>query len=103
MSCTTLDEVPHAIAARESRDDRTNSPTPPLGAIAATSAAAHTRWDQAPRRAGGGQDARRPHLTGQHRVHFRVHLPRADSREKKQSARYSEHMVLGAKNRGKEG
>ena len=39
---------------RESRDDRTNSPTPPLDAIAATSAAAHTRWYQAPRRAGGG-------------------------------------------------
>ena len=80
----------------ESRDDHTNSPTPPLDAIAATSAAAHTRRDQAPRRAGV---PRGPHISRDpHRV--RLRLPRADSREKKPTTRYSEHMVLGARNRG---
>ena len=47
---------------RESRDDRTNSPTPPLDAIAATSAAAHTRWDQAPRR-GRGEGRSKAHIS----------------------------------------
>ena len=80
----------------ESRDDRTNSPTPPPDTIAATSAAAHTRWDQAPRRRAGGR-SKVPHLTGPHRAR----LPRTDSLEKQPTTRYySEHMVLGARNRG---
>ena len=69
---------------RESRDDRTNSPTPPLDAIAATSAAAHTRWDQAPRRAGGGGTLEGHISRDPHRV--RLRLPRADSREKQSTA-----------------
>ena len=81
---------------RESRDDRTNSPTPPLDAIAATSAAAHTRWDQAPRRA-GGEDARRPHLTGPTPSPPQASKGRLSGKQWKS---YSEHMVLGAKNRG---
>ena len=82
---------------RESRDDRTNSPTPPLDAIAAASAAAHTRWDQAPRRAGGGGRSK----ATSHGTHtesasgFQGQTLGRSSRR-----RYSEHMVLGARNRG---
>ena len=84
---------------RESRDDRTNSPTPPLDAIAATSAAAHTRWDQAPRRAGGGRTLE-GHISRDRDHTESVRVFQGQTLGKAVEKLLGTYMVLGAKNRG---